>query len=385
MEKYNKILKDIIQIESVNDNEREVAEYIEDLFKGYENVETEIIDSYPGRSNILVKLKGNKPGKVFAISGHLDVVAPSEGWTHPAFSGEIVDGKMYGRGTADMKAGVAAGLYTLLDFIEEKTEFPGEIWFIGTVGEEVGMQGALDLVEGHHLDNVNAIIIPEPTKRDGENQAIFASKGSIMYTITSTGKTAHSSMPDLGINAIEPLAEYIIKVQKLFDEITETKEYQNRNLGSTINVFSVIEGGLQFNSVPDKAVLKGNIRTVPEFGSERAIKVLQDAIDENNADPKKAKLSLHLDQVLDAAESKSDSDLINALKESAPNKNVAVRPLIGTCELSRYTHISDDIELVVYGPGLTKNAHIVDEYIELDEYYDTIEIFKKTALNYLNR
>lgn len=385
MEKYNKILKDIIQIESVNDNEREVAEYIEDLFKDYENVETEIIDSYPGRSNILVKLKGAKPGKIFAISGHLDVVAPSEGWTQPAFSGEIVDGKMYGRGTADMKAGVAAGLYTLLDFIEEKTEFPGEIWFIGTVGEEVGMQGALDLVEGHHLDNVNAIIIPEPTKRDGENQAIFASKGSIMYTITSTGKTAHSSMPDLGINAIEPLAEYIIKVQKLFDEITETKEYQNRNLGSTINVFSVIEGGLQFNSVPDKAVLKGNIRTVPEFGSERAIKVLQDAIDENNADPKKAKLSLHLDQVLDAAESKSDSDLINALKESAPNKNVAVRPLIGTCELSRYTHISDDIELVVYGPGLTKNAHIVDEYIELDEYYDTIEIFKKTALNYLNR
>lgn len=385
MEKYNKILKDIIQIESVNDHEREVAEYIEGLFKDYENVETEIIDSYPGRSNILVKLKGNKPGKVFAISGHLDVVAPSEGWTHPAFSGEIVDGKMYGRGTADMKAGVAAGIYTLLDFIEEKTEFPGEIWFIGTVGEEVGMQGALDLVEGHHLDNVNAIIIPEPTKRDGENQAIFASKGSIMYTITSTGKTAHSSMPDLGINAIEPLAEYIIKVQKQFDEITETKEYQNRNLGSTINVFSVIEGGLQFNSVPDKAVLKGNIRTVPEFGSERAIKVLQDAIDENNADPKKAKLSLHLEQVLDAAESKSDSDLINALKESAPNKNVAVRPLIGTCELSRYTHISDDIELVVYGPGLTKNAHIVDEYIELDEYYDTIEIFKKTALNYLNR
>lgn len=385
MEKYNKILKDIIQIESVNDHEREVAEYIEDLFKDYENVETEIIDSYPGRSNILVKLKGSKPGKVFAISGHLDVVAPSEGWTHPAFSGEIVDGKMYGRGTADMKAGVAAGLYTLLDFIEEKTEFPGEIWFIGTVGEEVGMQGALDLVEGNHLDNVNAIIIPEPTKRDGENQAIFASKGSIMYTITSMGKTAHSSMPDLGINAIAPLAEYIIKVQKQFDEITETKEYQNENLGSTINVFSVIEGGLQFNSVPDKAVLKGNIRTVPEFGSERAIKVLQDAIDENNADPKKAKLSLHLEQVLDAAESKKDSDLIEALKESAPNKNVTVRPLIGTCELSRYTHISDDIELVVYGPGLTKNAHIVDEYIELDEYYDTIEIFKKTALNYLNR
>lgn len=384
MEKYNKILKDLIQIESVNDHEKEVAEYIESLFKNYENVETKIIDSYPGRSNIIVKLKGNEKGKIFAISGHLDVVAPSEGWSHPPFEGEIVDGKMYGRGTSDMKAGVAAGIYTLLDFIEEKTEFPGEIWFIGTVGEEVGMQGALDLVEGGYLKDVDAIIIPEPTKRDGENQAIFASKGSIMYTITSTGKTAHSSMPTIGINAILPVAEYITKVQKEFDKVTESKEFQNENLGSTLNVFSIIEGGIQFNSVPDKTVLKGNIRTVPEFGSDKSIKILQDAIDKNNENEKNAKLSLELNQVLDAAESKKDSKLIKALKESAPDKNVQVRPLIGTCELSRYTHISDDIELVVYGPGLTKNAHIIDEYIELDEYYDTIEIFKKTALKYLN-
>ena len=152
-----------------------------------------------------------------------------------------------------MKAGVAAGLYMLLDFIEEKTEFNGEIWFIGTVGEEVGMQGALDLVEGGYLDDVDAIIIPEPTKRDGENQAIFASKGSIMYAVNAEGKTAHSSMPELGINAIMTLAEFILKVQKEFDEVTATKKYQNANLGSTINVFSMIEGGLQFNSVPNKA------------------------------------------------------------------------------------------------------------------------------------
>lgn len=385
MQKYNKVLKDIIQIESVNDHEEQVALYIQKLFEGKENVETEIIESYPGRSNIIVKLKGGKPGKIFAISGHLDVVAPSEGWTHDPFSAEIVDGKMYGRGTADMKAGVAAGIYTLLDFIEEKTDFAGEIWFIGTVGEEVGMQGALDLVEGKYLDDVNAIIIPEPTKRDGENQAIFASKGSIMYTITSTGKTAHSSMPSLGVNAILPVAKYILDVQAEFDKVTDNPDYQNKNLGSTLNVFSIIEGGIQFNSVPDKAILKGNIRTVPEFGSEQSIKILKDAIEKNNADAKNAKLSLELNQVLDAAESSKDSNLINSLIESAPNKNITVKPLIGTCELSRYTHISDDIELVVYGPGLTKNAHIIDEYIELDEYYDTIEIFKKTALNYLSK
>ena len=171
-----KILKDLIAFESVNDKEEEVAKYIEGLFEGYDNVESEIVESYPRRSNIIVKVKGKEEGKIFALSGHLDVVAPGEGWSHDPFDPEIEDGKMYGRGTADMKAGVAACLYAVLDLLEEGSDFPGEIWFLGTVGEEVGMKGAEDLVKGGYLDKVDAIIVPEPTKRHGENQAIFASK-----------------------------------------------------------------------------------------------------------------------------------------------------------------------------------------------------------------
>lgn len=383
MEKYIPILKDLIQFESVNDGEEEVARYIADLFKDYDNVETEIIDSYPGRSNVIVKLKGNEKGKIFAFSGHLDVVAPGEGWTHPPFEGVIEGNKMYGRGTCDMKAGVAACLYALLDIMESKTEFAGEIWFVGTVGEEVGMQGALDLVEGGYLNEVDAIITPEPTKRDGENQGIFASKGSIMYAVHSAGKAAHSSMPDIGINAIMALADFIRKVQDAFDAVTADPALQNKNLGSTLNVFSMIEGGVQFNSVPDKAVVKGNIRTVPEFASEEAIALLEKAIEENNRDESRAKLSLELIQVLDPAEASRKNDLIDALIASAPDKNVKIKPLIGTCELSRFIHISDDIQLLVYGPGLTQQAHVVDEYIELDEYVDTIRIFKDTALTFL--
>ena len=72
------------------------------------------------------------------------------------------------------------------------------------------------------------------------------------------------------------------------------------------------------------------------------------------------------------------------MTETAKSKNIQVRALVGTCELSRYIHISDDVELLVYGPGLTNKAHTIDEYIELDEYFDTIEIFKNTALKFLN-
>lgn len=385
MEKYIDILRDLIQIESVNDNEKEVAEYIENLFKDYDNVETQIIDSHPNRSNILVKVKGNEKGKIFAFSGHLDVVEAGEGWTYPAFEGKIVDNKMYGRGTSDMKAGVAASLYAILEILEEGIEFNGEIWFIGTVGEEVGMQGALDLVEKGLLDDVDAILISEPTKGDDEHLAIYASKGSIMYTVNAKGRACHSSMPEIGINAITTITDFVTKVQAKFDEITNDEKYQNADLGSTLNVFSMIEGGIQFNSVPENASISGNIRTVPEFGSEQSIKVLEDAIEENNKDDSKAKLSLELIQVLDPALASKENDLINSLKESAKDKNIVVKALIGTCELSRYIHIRDDIQLVVYGPGVTKTAHIVDEYVELDEYSENVRIFKDTCLRFLER
>lgn len=219
--------------------------------------------------------------------------------------------------------GVAAALVMLLDLADEGADFAGEVWFIGTVGEEVGMQGALDLVEGGYLDAVDGIVIPEPTKRDGENQAIFASKGSIMYTIHGEGKAVHSSMPELGINAIMTAAEFIQKTQKDFDAVTNNPDYRNEDLGAT--------------------------------------------------------LTLELNQVLDAAEVKKDTALIRALKEAGKDKNVQVRPLIGTCELSRHIHLGD-VDLVVYGPGLTKMAHKIDEYIELDEYEDTIRIFKDMAV-----
>ena len=383
MKRHLKILQELIQIESVNDGEEAVANYIADLFKAYKTVETELIPSYPGRANILVKLKGTRPGKIFAVSGHLDVVETGEGWTHPPFEGVIEGNKMYGRGTCDMKAGVAAALAMMLDLADEGADFAGEIWFIGTVGEEVGMQGALDLVEGGHLDGVDGIIIPEPTKRDGENQAIFASKGSIMYTIHGEGKAAHSSMPELGINAIMTAAEFIQTTQKAFDEVTNNPDYHNDELGTTLNVFSVIEGGRQFNSVPDHVVIKGNARTVPEYDSARAVELLQAAVDKNNENPEKATLTLELNQVLDAAQAKKDTALIRALKEAGKDKNIQVRPLIGTCELSRYIHLPGDVDLVVYGPGLTKMAHKVDEYIEIDEYEDTIRLFKDTAQIFL--
>lgn len=99
MDKYLTILQRLIQMKSVNDHEEEVAQYITSLFKVYENVETERIPSFPGRSNVLVKVKETEKGKILAFSGHLDVVEPGEGWTYLPFEGTVVGNKMYGLGS----------------------------------------------------------------------------------------------------------------------------------------------------------------------------------------------------------------------------------------------------------------------------------------------
>lgn len=134
-------------------------------------------------------------------------------------------------------------------------------------------------------------------------------------------------MLELGINALTTLADFIRTVQDQFDAVTANPDLQNPNLGSTLNVFSVIEGGRQVYSVPDKVVLKGNTRTVPEFSTDPSIQLFEAAIAKNNQDPDRAQLSLHLDQVLDPAKAATDNLLIQALKRAASGRNVQLRPL----------------------------------------------------------
>ncbi len=383
LEDYQKILGDLIQFPSINDGEEAVACYIKELFDQHQ-IESTIYPVEAGRANIVAKIKGSKPGKIFAISGHLDVVATGDvsSWKHDPFAGEIEDGRMYGRGTADMKAGVAAGAIALIELKESQIDFPGEVWFIGTVGEEIGMIGAKALVDEGILDDVDAVIIPEPTNG---NQAIYANKGSIQFQVTAKGKAAHSSAPHLGVNAIMTACKYILRVQERFDEISQDPKYHNSEMGNTLNVFSTIEGGSQINSVPDLAVFQGNVRSVPEFGTKEVCELFESVIEEMNQDPSNAELSIHYHQILDAAQSAKDSDLIKALLVSAKDKKIEVLTTAGATELSRYRQISDDIQMVVYGPGLTENAHIVDEWIDLEEYYDCIEILKETAIHFLTK
>ena len=280
MKKEEKIkaLQDIVRIKSVNDKEEEVAKYIQKLFKDH-GIESELVEYAPGRSNLVAILEGSQAGKTLAISGHMDVVSAGDEseWTYPPFSGEIVDGKLYGRGSTDMKGGTIGLAIAMIELKESGQDFKGKIKYMATVGEEIGTVGAKFLTQKGYADDLDGLLIGEPS---GPSMIVSTHKGSMSYKVTSVGKSSHSSMPEEGINAINQLNLFITKANARMQEITD--KYENEKTGRTTHAITIIQGGTQINSIPEKAVLEGNIRSIAEYPNDKIEADLHQIIDEIN-------------------------------------------------------------------------------------------------------
>ncbi|WP_142287098.1 M20/M25/M40 family metallo-hydrolase, partial [Bacillus sp. S1-R2T1-FB] len=139
-------------------------------------------------------------------------------WTYPPFEAVIDNGKMYGRGTTDMKAGLTALVLALIEVKESGKLTTGTGRLVATIGEEIGMLGSKQVTEEGYIDDADAIIVAEPKLRDGT--VVTAHKGSIQYEISSYGRSAHSSIPEKGINSIQQLVDFIQITNKNFEDAT---------------------------------------------------------------------------------------------------------------------------------------------------------------------
>ena len=204
-----KILSDIIAIKTVNENEIEVANYLKDLFGKY-GIESKIVPVTETRVNLVAEIGSGGP--VIGISGHMDVVSPGDenDWTSNPFTLTERDGKLYGRGTNDMKAGLLNLALTMIELKENNELKNGTVRFLATTGEEVGQAGSKKLYEEGYMKDVDYLWVAEPS----HDTIIYSHKGSLNLRVTSIGAAAHSSMPHLGYNAINPLMEYLLELDK---------------------------------------------------------------------------------------------------------------------------------------------------------------------------
>ena len=378
-ERKVRLLQDIIAIESVNNHEEEVARFLKDLFDQYE-ITSELISYQPGRASIVAEIKGHQPGPVLVFAGHTDVVDPGnpDQWTYPPFAGEIHDGYLDGRGASDMKAGTLALAIAFCQLKAQAADFKGTVRYIANVAEETDMAGSRQLQALGYLADVDGIVVGEPSNEG----AFVAHKGAIAFEVSSLGKAAHSSTPDAGVNAIYQLADYMLTVQSRFEAYQV--QHENDLLGQATTAFTVIEGGNQGNTIPDYAVVKGSTRPVPEFNNEACIALFEEIIAEKNAvNPGE----LRLDIKFSAPPVISDphSPLVEAL-QAVNDQAVAVGTIGGCTDASFYTQGRlGEIDILIYGPGYTSEAHTIDEKVSVASYLDFIDKYQNLALAYLNR
>ena len=158
-----KLLQKLIQIDTVNGNEKDEASYIKRTLEDH-HIFCELVPFAPNRTNLIAEV-GDEKGPVLALSGHLDTVAAGDfqKWTYPPFAGQLVDGKIYGRGAVDMKSGLAAMVGALIELQEADLLKHGKVRLIATVDEEVGGKGSLELTNQGYVHDVDAMIIGEAT------------------------------------------------------------------------------------------------------------------------------------------------------------------------------------------------------------------------------
>ena len=370
------MLQDVLRFKSVNDHEEEVAKYLQEVLAEFD-IESTLVEYAPGRSNLVAELPGVGPGKTLGFTGHLDVVSAGDEteWIHPPFDAVIDGSKLYGRGSTDMKGGTVGLVIAMIELKEKGVPFNGKIKLLATVGEEIGTVGAKQLTYLGYADDLDGLLVAEPS---GANSLVTAHKGSMSYKVTSIGKSSHSSMPQEGINSINQLADFIVRANTAMAEITE--KYNNPKLGRTTHAVTIINGGNQINSIPEKAVIEGNIRSIPDFDNTEIANLIEGLIEEINQTIE-GRLEIEWTQNNYPVEKPEDSALVKAAQAI-----VGDLPIIGispTTDAAQFTQSKTDFDFLLHGPGVPTLPHQVNEYIEIDDYLNFIDRFQAIALEYL--
>lgn len=336
--------------------EAEAMAFCADLLRGG-GFDVEIIAQGPDRSN-LIATKGTGAGQALGFTGHLDTVPlGGSAWRYPPHDGLIEDGKLYGRGSTDMKGGVAAFLCAALDAPVP----PGGIAILLTAGEETGSDGARAMVAAGPLPPIGALIVAEPTA----NRAVPGHKGALWLRLVFHGVTAHGSAPEAGVNAIE-LAMAALAQIKMVDlgSAHPVMGAPSLNIGT-------ISGGLNTNSVPDRCEVTLDLRSVPGVVHDELVAKIEACL------PAGAELS----RIIDLPAVWTDPNVpwlaaitaLTALEAGQPSDPMAMSYFT---DASIFTPALDGVPTVILGPGEPGLAHKTDEYVALSRLEEAVRIYR---------
>lgn len=376
-----RLVKDLVRIPSHEDvptQEKEVAERLNEFLLD-EGIESKLRSVEKDRPNVIAVVKGSGGGKSLMLNGHTDTV-PAYDMNIPPFKPEVRNGRLYGRGSLDMKGGLGAMAMTLVAIERSKVRLRGDLYLTGVVGEERRSEGTEDIIlRGPKADMA---IVGEPT--DLEIQP--SHRGLEWLEVHFYGKAAHGGQADHGVNAISMAARFVRKVEE--DLLPRLRERKARHtLPPTLNL-GVIQGGQQPSSVADHCVVKIDRRWVPEETLQQVFEEIYQLFDELKKedprfkavlkrDPANMKTMTHVPNVV-----RTDHRLVVSLGRAV--RDVTKRPakitsFWGWTDAALMTHFGK-MPTVIFGPG-GAGAHSRVEYVLVEDLVRCTQVYSMTALD----
>lgn len=374
--------------------EKPGQEYMLELFRsmGADQVETEqmkeeYIDraraeyaegnpghNYDGRFNVYAAFKGERK-KSIMFNGHIDVMPPGneEQWTHPPFRPVIEGTRIYGRGVCDMKAGLMAGVMAVKLFQDAEIPLPLDVIITSVVDEEGGGNGSIAAaVNGRKAD---AVVVCEPT----DYQLVIANMGFVFFKVDVKGRAVHSASKWLGVSAIEKAVKLMAAIDEL--EHKWLLRYKHALLPPPSSNVGVIEGGTAGSTIADTCCFKTCVHYLPgQMTHDQVVREYTGAINrccQGDEWLKDNKPEISIYQFGGAYEIDQNASIVRAFQASfaeAVGRECLIAGSPAGCDSRVWQNVAG-CATVQYGPGRQSECHIVDEYIDIQQYLDAILIY----------
>jgi len=390
-------LKELVRIPTVNppgENYPECVRLISDKLKKI-GMDLQLVDvpkerlSASGvelqRPSIIGVLKGDEGKPSLHINGHYDVVPVGSGWTVDPFGGEVREGKLYGRGATDMKAGITAAVIAALAVARSGVRLRGDLVISSTPDEETGGElGAGYIVAKGYARGDAAIVAECP----GVDKVCIAHKGALWMELKTIGKAAHSGRPHLGVNAVTKMAKLVLALDRFAEELQTRRTASSSLFGDApspvLVVGGTIQGGVKTNIIPDSCVVTLDRRLLLEEKLEDAeYQIMSVVAKTKGEDPEfrvQSRPLLRIPPAQCPREAKVVTTLVKAVTKvygTAPN-------VAGNYGFTDAHYFMEKMPTVMWGPNTTGRGHSADEYVIIDDVVRAAKVFTLAAIEMLS-
>jgi len=386
------LTRDLVRIPSVvrpgdpTATEAAVAAHVERWLRT-EGFDVEVHEVAPGRPNVLASIGASGAGRTLLLEGHTDVVTEGDAreWSHPPFGGDLVDGRIYGRGSADMKSGLAAAMVAAAAIKRSGARLGGRLVVGALVDEEGDMLGARHLCTTALGRELSAAIICEPE----QNELCLEQRGVVWARVTVRGRMAHGAMPEAGINPITALGALLREAPALERRLRRLCRRSPHLRPPTVTptmAQAPVQGVPQSNVIPSTAQATLDIRLTPGPDADAVAKEIDVACQRAmEACPGATVEWQPVNGYRMATRVERSEPLVRAMGRGvrqATGKPPRFGGVPGSTD-GTILRMTLGIPIVTCGPGHRLIPHQVDEYVEVAELVDAARIYVASALNFL--